>query len=44
MFRATATPVTEACIRPRVIPAPSPMANRFLTFVSNRSSTWILLE
>ena len=30
MFRATATPVTEACIRPRVIPAPSPMAIQVL--------------
>ena len=26
MSRATTTPVTEACMRPRVTPAPSPMA------------------
>ena len=26
MSRATTTPVTDACIRPRVTPAPSPMA------------------
>ena len=33
---AAATPVTEACIKPLVIPAPSPMAKKFFTFVSNR--------
>ena len=41
---ATTTPVTEACINPRVIPAPSPMAYRFFTAVSKLFSTDILEE
>ena len=37
--RATTTPVTDACINPRVIPAPSPMAYRPFTAVINLSLT-----
>lgn len=42
--RATLMPVTEACISPLVMPAPSPMAYRPDTPVSNRLSTSTLDE
>ena len=41
---ATTMPLTPACIRPRVMPAPSPAANRPLMAVSMWLSTSTLLE
>ena len=41
---ATTMPLTPACIRPRVMPAPSPAANRPLMAVSIWLSTSTLLE
>ena len=37
--RATTTPVTDACIKPRVIPAPSPIAYRLWMEVSKLFAT-----
>ena len=39
MLRAAITPAAEACTRPRVTPAPSPTAYRFLTGVCRPSSS-----
>ena len=41
---ATTTPVTEACISPRVMPAPSPIVYRFSISVSKLFFTDILEE
>ena len=41
---AAIIPLADACINPRVMPAPSPMANRFSTWVSRSDDNSIRLE
>jgi hypothetical protein len=42
--RAARIPLAEACSNPRVMPAPSPTANKLETSVSSLEETRILLE
>jgi hypothetical protein len=44
MARAANTPHADACNKPLVMPAPSPIANRFFTFVSISFETSMRLE